>query len=144
MIVYRPYYNPFRYRRYDPFWDSYYPRTVVVDPIAYQREREYRDGKGEGEEDARKDQPSNSKGHEDYRDSDSMAFREGFVQGYEAELAETTREMREKAGARGGRTPARAVRLTRRPTRSTSKPPAKPTAKRSCEVTTSSTGRRRR
>lgn len=106
VIYYRPYYNPFWYRRYDPFWDSYYyPRTVVVDPVAYAREQGYREGKNEGEEDARKGRPSNSKGHEDYLRSDSVNFREAFVQGYEEgyreEVAETTREMREKGQSKG-------------------------------------------
>lgn len=105
VIVYRPYYNPFWYR-YDPFWDSYYyRRSVVVDPVAYQQELGYREGKGEGEEDAERGRPANAKGHEDYLDSDSRAFREAFVQGYEAgyreELAETTREMREKGQSKG-------------------------------------------
>lgn len=106
VIVYRPYYNPFWYRRYDPFWDSYYyPRTVVTDPVAYQRERGYREGKGEGGEDAEKGRPANAQGHGDYLDSNSLAFREGFVKGYEdgyrEELAETTREMREKGQSKG-------------------------------------------
>lgn len=106
VIVYRPYYNPFWYRRYDPFWDSYYyPRTVVVDPIAYAREQGYREGKDEGEEDAKKGRPANSKGHEDFLKSNSLAFREAFVKGYEEgyseELAETTREMREKGQSKG-------------------------------------------
>lgn len=105
VIVYRPFYNPFWYRRYDPFWDSYYPRTVVVDPVAYQQELGYREGKNEGEEDAEKGRPSNSTGHEDYLDSDSMAFRAGFVKGYEAgyreEFAETTKELREKGQSKG-------------------------------------------
>jgi len=106
VIIYRPYYNPFWYRRYDPFWDSYYyPRTVVVDPIAYQRERGYREGKDEGGEDAEKGRPANPKGHEDYVKSNSLAFRGAFVQGYEEgyreELAETTREMREKGQSKG-------------------------------------------
>jgi hypothetical protein len=106
VIIYRPYYNPFWYRRYDPFWDSYYhPRTVVTDPIAYQRERGYREGKGEGEEDAEKGRPANSKGHEDYLDSNSLAFREAFVKGYEEgyreESAETVQEMREKGRSKG-------------------------------------------
>jgi hypothetical protein len=82
VIVYRPYYNPLWYRSYDPFWDSYYyPRTVVTDPVAYQRELGYREGKDEGEEDAEKGRASNPKGHEDYLKSDSINFREAFVQG---------------------------------------------------------------
>lgn len=106
IIVYRPYYNPFWYRRYDPFWDSYYyPRVVVTDPVAYQREQGYREGKDEGEEEAKKGRPSNPKGHEDYLRSDSLNFREAFVQGYDAgygeEVAETTKELREKGQSKG-------------------------------------------
>ena len=105
VIVYRPY-NPFWYRYHDPFWSPYYyPRAVAVDPIAYQRERGYREGKGEGEEDARKGRPANPTGHEDYLDSDSLAFREAFVKGYEEgyreEFAETAKEMREKGQSKG-------------------------------------------
>jgi hypothetical protein len=106
VIVYRPYYNPFWYRRYDPFWDSYfYPRTVVVDPVGYQRELGYREGKDEGGEDAEKGRQANPKGHEDYLKSDSLHFREAFVTGYEEgyreELAETTQKMREKGQSKG-------------------------------------------
>ena len=105
VIIYRPY-NPFWYRRYDPFWRPYYhPRAVVVDPIAYQRERGYREGKDEGEEDAKKGRALNPKGHEDYLGSSSLAFREAFVQGYDEgyreEAAETTKKMREKGQSKG-------------------------------------------
>ncbi|HWP45355.1 MAG TPA: hypothetical protein VNO14_19085 [Blastocatellia bacterium] len=101
VIVYRIY-DPFWYRHYDPFWDPfYYSRYRVVDPIAYQRERGYSEGKDEGEEDAKKGRPANPTGHEDYLESDSIHFREAFVQGYNAgyqeELAEIREEMREKA-----------------------------------------------
>jgi len=111
VIVYRPYYNPFWYRRYDPFWDPYYfRRTVVVDPIAYQREQGYREGKDEGGEAAKKGGPANPNGHKDYLKSNSLAFREAFVQGYvegyREELAKTTKEMREK-GQKKGREDAR-------------------------------------
>lgn len=99
VIVVRPY-NPFWYRLYDPFWDPfYYSRYQRIDPIAYQREQGYREGKDEGEEDAEKGRPANAKGHKDYLKSDSIHFREAFVQGYNAgyqeELAEIGEKMRE-------------------------------------------------
>jgi hypothetical protein len=102
IIVYRPY-NPFWYRRYDPFWDPfYYPRYTVVDPIAYQREQGYKEGRDEGKEDAKKGRPANPTGHKDYLKSNSLAFREAFVQGYNEryreEMAEIREEMREKRG----------------------------------------------
>src|SRR5262245_17137712 len=76
VIVYRAY-DPFWYRRYDPFWDSYYSPTYrVVDPVAYAREKGYKEGKDEGEEDAKKDRPANATGHKDYLKSDSIHFRE--------------------------------------------------------------------
>jgi hypothetical protein len=98
VIVYRTY-NPFWYRYYDPFWDPFYPsRYRVVDPIAYQRERGYREGKDEGEEDAEKGRPANAKGHKDYLKSDSIHFREAFVQGYNEGYREELAEIREKRG----------------------------------------------
>src|SRR4030095_5648462 len=66
IIVYRPY-NPFWYRRYDPFWDPFYTsRYTVVDPIAYQREQGYRDGRDEGKKDAKKGRLANPTGNKDY------------------------------------------------------------------------------
>lgn len=86
----------------DPY---YHPRAVVVDPIAYARERGYHEGKDEGGEDDEKGRPANPQGHEDYLKSNSVAFRGAFLQGYEEgyreELAETTREMREKGRSKG-------------------------------------------
>lgn len=96
IIVYR-HYSPFWYRRYDPFWDPfYYRRYQVVDPIAYQKERGYDEGKDEGEEDAKKGRPANARGHKDYLKSDSIHFREAFVQGYNAGYQEERAELREK------------------------------------------------
>jgi hypothetical protein len=95
-VVYRVY-DPFWYRRYDPFWDSYYyPRYQVVDPIAYQREKGFKEGKDEGEEDAKKGRGFNARGHKDYLKSDSTHFREAFVQGYEAGYREEIADLREK------------------------------------------------
>jgi hypothetical protein len=100
VIFVRPY-NPFWYRRYDPFWDSFYStRYTVVDPIAYQREQGYRDGRDEGKEDAKKGRPANPRGHKDYLKSNSLAYREAFIQGYteryREEIAEIREEMRKR------------------------------------------------
>ena len=98
VIVYRTY-NPFWYRNYDPF---YYRRYEVVDPIAYQREKGYREGKDEGGDDAEDGRSANPTGHKDYLKSDSIHFREAFVQGYNEgyreEMAEIREKMREKRG----------------------------------------------
>jgi len=98
VIFYRAY-DPFWYRRHDPFWDShYYPRYRVVDPIAYQKEKGYKEGKDEGEEDAEKGRVANATGHKDYLKSDSIHFREAFVQGYNDGYQEELSEIREKRG----------------------------------------------
>ena len=98
VIVYRRY-NPFWYRRYDPFWDPFYSsRYRVVDPIAYQREQGYNEGRSEGKKDAKRGIPANPTGHKDYLKSSSLAYREAFVQGYNEryreEMAEIRGEMR--------------------------------------------------
>lgn len=96
-VIYYRVYDPFWYRRYDPFWDShYYPRYQVVDPIAYQKEKGYKEGKDEGEEDAEKGRAANARGHKDFLKSDSIHFREAFIQGYNAGYREEIAEMREK------------------------------------------------
>jgi hypothetical protein len=96
IIVYRPY-NPFWYRRYDPFWDPFYHhRYTVVDPIAYQREQGFREGRDEGEDDAEEGRPANPTEHKDYIKSNSITFREAFVQGYNEGYREEMAEIREK------------------------------------------------
>ena len=96
-VIYYRIHDPFWYRRYDPFWDSYYyPRYRVVDPVAYQREKGYNEGKDEGEEDAKKGRSANATGHKDYLKSDSVHFREAFVQGYNAGYREEIADLREK------------------------------------------------
>jgi hypothetical protein len=96
VIFVRPY-NPFWYRRYDPFWDPFYStRYRVVDPIAYQREQGYRDGRDEGKEDAKKGRPANPRGRKDYLKSNSLAYREAFIQGYNERFREEIAEIREK------------------------------------------------
>lgn len=101
VIFVRPY-NPFWYRRYDPFWDSfYYPRYRVVDPIAYQREQGYSDGRDEGKEDAKKGRLANPTGHKDYLKSKSLAYREAFVQGYNERFREEKAEIKDKMMEKG-------------------------------------------
>jgi hypothetical protein len=70
------------YRRplWRPFWG---PRTItVVDPIATQRELGYSEGKDEGKDDAKKGLAANPTGNKHYVKSDSVHFREAFLQGY--------------------------------------------------------------
>ncbi|HEY7543912.1 MAG TPA: hypothetical protein VID27_03475 [Blastocatellia bacterium] len=95
VIIYRTY-NPFWYRHYNPFFYPGYYRTV--DPVAYQREQGYREGKDEGKDDAKKDRPANPTGNKHYVKSDSIHFREAFVQGYNEGYREKIAEMREKHG----------------------------------------------
>jgi hypothetical protein len=100
VIFVRPY-NPFWYRRYDPFWDPFYStRYRVVDPIAYQREQGYRDGHDEGKKDAKKGRPANPTGNKDYIKSNSLAYREAFVQGYNERFREEMAEIREEMSER--------------------------------------------
>jgi hypothetical protein len=96
VIVYR-HFSPFWYRHYDPFYDPFYAsRFRVVDPIAYQKEQGFREGKDEGEEDAEKGRIANATGHKDYVKSDSIHFRQAFVQGYNDGYREEVAEIREK------------------------------------------------
>ena len=86
-------YNPF------PFWDPFYTsRYQVVDPIAYQREQGYNEGRSDGKKDAKKGMSANPTGHKDYIKSNSLAFREAYVQGYNERYRE---EMAENRGNRG-------------------------------------------
>jgi hypothetical protein len=95
IIVYRPY-NPFWYRRYDPFWDPFYsPRYTVTDPITYQREQGYSEGRDEGKKDAKKGRPSNPTGNKDYVKSGSLAYREAFIKGYNERYREEIADIRE-------------------------------------------------
>lgn len=102
VIIYR-YHNPFWYRRYDPFWNPYWgPSTYTVDPIAYQREQGYSKGRSKGKEDAKKGRPANATGQKDYLKSNSLAYREAFVQGYNERFQEELAEIREKAREKQG------------------------------------------
>jgi hypothetical protein len=100
---YRPYYHPFYDPFYDPFWGSYWgPRYTVVDPIAYQREQGYGEGRDEGKDDAKKGRLSNPTGHKDYLKSNSLTFREAFVRGYNEGYQERMAKIREEASEKRG------------------------------------------
>lgn len=103
VVVYRTY-NPFRYRYYNPFYSPFYDpfwgsswNYQTVDPIAYQKERGYSEGRDEGKEDAKKGRPANATGHKDYLKSNSLAFREAFVQGYNERYHEEVAKIEKKA-----------------------------------------------
>ncbi len=82
VIIYRPFYpiyDPF----WDPFWDPYWwPNYRVVDPIAYNQEWGYREGRDEGKDDAKVGRPPNPTNNKDYYKSSSYAYRQAFIQGY--------------------------------------------------------------
>jgi len=102
VIIYR-HYNPFWYRHYDPFWSPYWgPTYTYVDPIAYQREQGYREGRDEGKDDAKKGRPANPTGHKDYLKSNSITYREAFVQGYNERYKEEIAKLQEKAREKHG------------------------------------------
>jgi hypothetical protein len=99
VIVYRNY-NPFWYRHYSPFYDPFYDpfySSRMVDPIAYQKEKGFREGKSEGKDDAKKGLEANATGHKDFIKSNSVHFREAFVQGYAVGYREKLADIREKA-----------------------------------------------
>lgn len=109
VVIYQTY-NPLWYRYYDPFYSPYYdpfwsgsywgPTYRSVDPIAYQKELGYSEGRGEGKEDAKKGRPANPTGHKDYLKSNSLAFRQAFVQGYNERYREEVAKIKEKARER--------------------------------------------
>jgi len=80
VIVYRPF-NPFWHRRYDPFWG---PSTyTVVDPVAARSEEGFRDGRSQGKKDAKKGLEADPTRNKEYNKSNSLAYRQAFVHGYE-------------------------------------------------------------
>jgi hypothetical protein len=108
VIVYR-HYNPYWYgcnRFYNPFWDPfYYSSYQVVDPVAYQTEKGYRDGRNQGKEDAKKARPAVATDNKNYSKSDSIHYREAFVKGYKeaypAKVAEIKKDLIEKGRSKG-------------------------------------------
>ena len=65
-----------------------YPRLYpygtyrVYDPIAYQREQGYSDGRSRGKDDAHHEKPYSPDSHKHYRNASSITYREAFLQGY--------------------------------------------------------------
>ena len=86
VVVRRPVFFP---RFYYPY--RYY---TVYDPIAYQREQGYSDGRSRGKSDAKHGLANNPDSHKHYSDSDSVTYREAFLQGY----ADGYREQMNKVG----------------------------------------------
>ena len=104
VIIYRPYYyNPFYNPFYDPFWGSPYwgPTYRTLDPIAWLQEQGFSKGRSKGKEDAKKGRPANPTGHKDYLKSNSLAYREAFVKGYNERYQEELVEMQEKLSEKG-------------------------------------------
>src|SRR5436853_4013812 len=66
------------------FFPHYYPGYYrYSDPIAYQREEGYRDGLSRGKDDAKHGRAESPSNHKHYSNSDSLAYRQAFAQGYE-------------------------------------------------------------
>ena len=93
IYIYR-YPRPFYHRMYDPFWGPWDRTVTVVDPIAEQRESGYSDGHKRGKDDAKHHKPNDPTRHKHYNQSNSLAYRQAFLQGY----AEGYREQMNKLG----------------------------------------------
>ena len=93
IIVHRPVY----FRHYwNPYWYSspyYYPYYNYYDPIAYQKETGYSDGRSRGKSDAKHGRPSDPNSHKHYNDSDSATYREAFLQGYSEGYRDQTNKL---------------------------------------------------
>lgn|GEM_PF-1157251 len=102
VVYYRPI-RPFWPRYYDPFWSPYWwgPTYTYVDPITAQREEGYREGRDEGKKAAKKGLLADPKGNKDYLKSNSMAYREAFVQGYNERYQEKLAEIRKEQSEKG-------------------------------------------
>jgi len=75
VVVQRPFF-PHYYWGYPSYYGYY-------DPIAYQREEGYRDGLSRGKDDAKHGRADSPASHKHYSNSDSLTYRQAFVQGYE-------------------------------------------------------------
>jgi hypothetical protein len=98
VIVRRPvivYHRPF----YRPFWGPRY--VTVIDPIASQKEQGYSDGKSRGKDDAKKGMANNPNSHKHYYQSDSLAYREAFVQGYNEGYRDKVADIRKDRNKNG-------------------------------------------
>jgi hypothetical protein len=82
VVVRRPFFGP---RFYGPGWWGYpyygYGYSYG-DPIAYQKEMGYSDGLSRGKDDAKHARADDPNSHKHYRDSNSLAYKQAFVQGY--------------------------------------------------------------
>lgn len=67
------------HRRFDPIWVSGVTYRVFDD----NRHEGYEDGRSQGKKDAKKGEDFDPKGSKDYLKSDSFAYRQGFLRGYE-------------------------------------------------------------
>lgn len=80
VVVVRPFGSYWYPGYYNPLWSPYYYGS---DPLALQQERGYRDGLDEGRDDAKHGLAADATENKDYLKSNSMAFRDAFVQGYD-------------------------------------------------------------
>lgn len=67
-----------------PFWGGYpywYPYGYY-DSVEYRTEQGFQDGFNSGKSDAKKSKPDDPSSHKHYRNSDSNAYRNSFLKGY--------------------------------------------------------------
>ena len=91
VVVRRPFFGP---RFYGPGWGwgyPYYGYSYWEDPIAYEKEMGYRDGLNKGKDDAKHERADDPNSHKSYRNSNSLAYRQAFLQGYNDAYNGTTR-----------------------------------------------------
>src|SRR5262245_37962172 len=83
VVVRRPFFGP-RFYGWGYGWGyPYYGYGYAyTDPIAYQKEMGYSDGLSRGKDDAKHGRPDEPDSHKHYRDSNSLAYRQAFLQGY--------------------------------------------------------------
>jgi hypothetical protein len=84
VVVRRPFFGP---RFYGPGWwgypyYGYYGYSYFGDPIAYQKEQGYSDGLSRGKDDAKHAKADDPTSHKHYQNSNSLAYRQAFLQGY--------------------------------------------------------------
>ena len=77
VVVHTP--RVFWHRRYDPFWVPSVTYRVVDD----NRHEGIQEGREQGRKDAKKGHDFDPKGNKEYFKSDSFAYRQGFLKGYE-------------------------------------------------------------
>lgn len=65
------------------FYPRVYSTYVPYGGVAYQEELGYRDGLSRGKSDARHGEPYSPVSHSHYRNSNSLAYRDAFLRGYD-------------------------------------------------------------